>query len=58
MSAGKYSPTVQDLGEFRGRCSEPGDIFDKEGFDVYGYNAEGKDRIGKIEFDYLSVDED
>jgi len=49
MSAGKYSPTTRDR---KFVPTEPNGIYDAEGFDSYGYNAEGKDRDGKTAWDH------
>jgi len=62
MSFGKYSPTVHpryaaDEQWFEKNCAEPFAQYDKEGFDMYGYNAEGKDRNGIDENEYLLMDE-
>ena len=59
MSTGKYSPTV--LASYRlnqnwweEHCNDPSiDLFDREGYDNYGYNLHGKDREGYSEDDYL-----
>jgi len=58
MAVGKYSPTVnewyrKDQEWYRKNCSDPFSFYDKDGYDSYGYNAEGKDRAGYTEFDYL-----
>ncbi len=55
---GKYSPTICNLslGTFESRCDTPNSIYDREGFDMYGYNESNVDRAGKTEFDYLSAD--
>lgn len=55
MAVGKYSPTVSNA-YMRNRdwwVAAPGIWFDKDGFDSYGYNAEGKDRAGYTEDEYL-----
>jgi len=46
---GKYSPTV--FGKTFVPV-EPNGIWDADGFDSYGYNADGYDRAGKREWDY------
>lgn len=57
MSAGKYSPTVAGWyakdQEWHTKHCEPGEWMDRDGYDSYGYNAEGKDRAGYAEDDYL-----
>jgi hypothetical protein len=53
MSAGKYSPTIRNMGNFDARCANPGDIYDREGYSRYGYNINGIDRVGKTEDEYF-----
>lgn len=57
MGIGKYSPTVS----FSYRKSQKwwdqhqtdaNSWYDQDGYDSYGYNAEGKDRAGYTEEDY------
>lgn len=57
MSVGKYSPTVagwysKDQNWHTKHC-EPGEWYDRDGYDSYGYNKQGKDRAGYTEDDYL-----
>lgn len=63
MGIGKYSPTVstsysQDQewyeknGGGYGNGKDPESYYDDDGFDSYGYNAEGRDRAGHHENDY------
>lgn len=66
MSLAKYSPTVngwyaktQGWWKKNGGDSEgPNLLYDKDGYDSYGYNAQGVDRAGKTDHDYESSDED
>jgi hypothetical protein len=58
MGVGKYSPTVHDHYQkdqkwFEKNCVNVGDIYDRDGFDSYGYNAEGFDRDGHDERFYV-----
>jgi hypothetical protein len=58
MSAGKYSPTVRGknfipVKKVNGRSVwDPDGMWDRDGFDMYGYNREGVDRDGKTENDH------
>lgn len=59
MSVGKYSPTVtssymnnQDW--FTQHCEDPDAMYDRDGYDSYGYSVDGYDRAGKTEDNYLS----
>lgn len=59
MSIGKYSPTVvafyhTDQDWWNKHCENKGDLYDRDGYDEYGYNADDVDRAGKHEDDYLS----
>jgi len=58
MSCGKYSPTVArwyaDDQDWYDRHCEPGECFDRDGYDSYGYHHETElDREGYTEWDYL-----
>lgn len=61
MSTGKYSPTVtasyfidQDWWE---KNTDPDQLYDRDGYNEYGYNADGQDRAGHTEEDYLTIAE-
>lgn len=58
MSCGKYSPTVsasygEDQGWWEKHKNHPLDLYDRDGYDWYGYNEQGIDRAGYSEEDYL-----
>ena len=69
MSIGKYSPTMsaayandqkwweKNGGENPANLDKPSSVYfyDKDGYDSYGYNAEGIDRAGYTEDEYLGV---
>jgi hypothetical protein len=66
MSLAKYSPTVvgwynkkiKDWWEKNGGNADgPNFLYDKDGYDSYGYNEQGVDRAGKTDHDYESSDE-
>jgi hypothetical protein len=40
------------MGDFDDRCVNPGDVYDREGYDMYGYNVDNIDRDSKTENDY------
>lgn len=63
MGVGKYSPTVstsysQDQAWYEkngggyGNGKDPESDYDDDGYDSYGYNADGRDRAGHHENDY------
>jgi hypothetical protein len=64
MGVGKYSPTVsraymkdQQWWEKNGGYVESADKlpwYDNDGYDSYGYNADGVDRAGNTELDYIN----
>ena len=56
MSSGKYSPFAKSKFVFdRWEIGTEGTVeVDKEGFDWYGYDANGKDKAGNTENDYLT----
>ena len=68
MARGKYSPTVNVAYQvnqkwwlqyaYSAQMRNPDDFveYDPEGFDSYGYNADGVDRAGYSEFAYLHND--
>lgn len=66
MSIGKYSPTVsrsyaldQQWWEKNGggydNGTDPKSPYDNDGYDEYGYGANGKDRAGHSEDDYVDA---
>ena len=60
---GKYSQTVSeayraDQEWFVKNCHEENDIYDKDGYDSYGYNENNIDRAGNPESHYYSMDSD
>lgn len=59
MGVGKYSPTVsfsyrKDKEWYSRHCTDPNSWYDRDGYDAYGYNEQGKDRAGYDEFEYAS----
>lgn len=59
---GKCSPTISgmyrvDQQWFKKNCTDPGDQYDVQGFDSYGYNMQDIDRAGNAEMAYWG-DED
>lgn len=56
MAVGKYSPTVSGWYQKKKdwfQLAEGSPLYDKDGFDLYGYNAEGLDRAGNHENEYM-----
>lgn len=58
---GKYSPTVSEAYSKDRAWHEKyagQEIYDPEGFDSYGYDANDRDRAGNEEFEYYCDDDD
>lgn len=59
---GKYSPTVSGWYDrdqqwwHKNYVSSEFSLYDKDGYDSYGYDANDKDRAGNHEYDYISCD--
>ena len=57
MSVGKYSPTVQFWyakdQDWHTKNSDRNTQYDRDGYDSYGYNKQGRDRAGYTEEEYL-----
>lgn len=54
---GKYSPTVWTAYQLDQKWHEKqrgDDLYDRDGYDSYGYNKDGKDRAGYTDWDYAS----
>lgn len=61
MSVGKYSPTVNTWYAIDQKWWEKNggnNVYDKDGFDQYGYNDKHIDRAGVHELNYMQFDED
>lgn len=60
MTIGKYSPTVQsayktDQRWFEKYADPENRLYDKDGYDQYGYDRNRVDRAGNTEYDYQNA---